>query len=256
MLRVTGSDWSRRTEATLGQLDHLVPRINQFRGGFEQGSDAARDATRAGGYYAWSFATAGIQGSFDHLRAWRLLHAAAPQLPFAHWTLLRASVGGSALARWNCNAPVGERAGRGIGAQKGDFQERQGFEGRLRRTMPTIPAPKVFRRPASGGARGRSQRRTYRAKATARPDTAHRAKPSLRPTLLAAARTTRGTTGCSRRACTRSRRSHPALLLASAPEGVVAALATTRRARRTPSLASGAAGPAPTRARRRERPTA
>ena len=145
MLPIVDNDtrWADRTRNTVQRLDAVESRMAAFRKGFAPGSAAAHDAERAAGYYAWSFAAAGIQVAHDHLRALRFLLAAAPQLPFAHWTLIRAAVEGSAVARWICAAPSAEIPGRGVGAQLRDYEERQGFEGRLRSAMPSVSGPTV-----------------------------------------------------------------------------------------------------------------
>jgi hypothetical protein len=137
------SFWVARTTVALEALDDIEHRMNRFRRGSEEGSPASRDAARRAGYYAWSFAAAGIQVSHDHLSAWRFLHNSAPQVPFAHWTLLRASIEGSAVTRWICGGPAGASAGRGVGAQQADFEQRQGFEGRMKSAMPWAPPPQV-----------------------------------------------------------------------------------------------------------------
>jgi hypothetical protein len=123
------SYWKKRTAAALEALDDIERRMDRFRRGAEKGSPAARDAGREAGYYAWSFAAAGIQVSHDHLRAWRFLHNSAPQVPFAHWTLLRASIEGSAAARWICGGPDGiTRWARG-GSAAGGLRATSGIRG-------------------------------------------------------------------------------------------------------------------------------
>jgi len=61
------SFWVARTTVALEALDDIEHRMNRFRRGPEEGSLASRDAARRAGYYAWSFASAGIQVSHDHL---------------------------------------------------------------------------------------------------------------------------------------------------------------------------------------------
>ena len=133
-------DWRSRIADSLTVTDEINGRLEAFESGPEADSAAAADLSREGGYYAWSFAVAGIQVAKDHLDALRHLHAAAPPHPLAPWTLIRASVEGSAMSRWIAGGPSAERAGRGVGAQQADFQERQGYESHLA-AMKWAPQP-------------------------------------------------------------------------------------------------------------------
>ena len=131
-------------QQTLADLDGIMGRVERLRQGFEGSSDAARDSAVRNGSLAWSFGAAALQVGFDHLRAWRHLHASGMQPPFAHWTLLRGAVEGAVVTRWLCSASTtNERRARGIGAQLADFGQRQGFEARVVATMPKVAAPRV-----------------------------------------------------------------------------------------------------------------
>jgi len=137
--------FSRAIQQSLAGLDELYVRMDALEAGPTPGSPAAEDAAKPGGDQTWVYATTAVQVATDHLRAWRHLHLSGMQPPFAHWTLLRAAVEGAVTARWLCDPalPPAKRIGRGLGAGIDDLQQRQGFEGRIRKKMPDVVLPKV-----------------------------------------------------------------------------------------------------------------
>lgn len=116
-------------------LEQLNQRSLELgRRGPSPGSRAARDGRAALGKIAWDLAGPAHAVGIDHLVAWRMLRLKAGiQSGFAHLTLLRGALEGTAIARWLCDQSIGtdERTRRAAGVQLADFEQRLRFERRM-----------------------------------------------------------------------------------------------------------------------------
>jgi hypothetical protein len=103
------------------------------------GSDAAEDGLARKGGLAGTFAVQQVMTALDHLLAWRTLASAGHLSTFAHMSLLRSALEGSATARWLIERKAGspERVRRGAVAQLEDWRQRRSFETSIEVTEKT-----------------------------------------------------------------------------------------------------------------------
>ncbi len=104
------------------------------RTGPAPGSRAARDNRIRLGQMAWHLALPASTIGVDHLVAWRMLRLNAGIQPvFAHFTLIRGAIEGTAIARWLCDPKIDgpTRIRRAAGVQLADYKQRLAFENRM-----------------------------------------------------------------------------------------------------------------------------
>jgi hypothetical protein len=100
----------------------------------EPGSRAATDALGMAEGSGAAYAGQNISMALDHLGAWRSLLLARLVPGFAHMTLLRAAIEGSATARWLLESDsTGERSRRAAVFRLEDLRHRRSFEAEIER---------------------------------------------------------------------------------------------------------------------------
>lgn len=126
-------------------LEHLLAQQRALgEHGPAPGSKAHRDAKHALGEIAWTLAIPAFAIGLDHLLSWREIRTVAKKQPtFAHLTLLRGAIEGTAVSRWLADPTItaSERVRRSAGVQLADYQQRLVLE----RRVPYQPV-----QPASG----------------------------------------------------------------------------------------------------------